>query len=58
MYDWGIVMVEVVLMLVCVMKRNKFVVLKYFSFEKKFVFKIYIVGLGFEMVEVFWDERG
>lgn len=58
MYDWGTAMAEAALMSARVTKRNKFVVPKHLSPEKKLVLKTYTAGPGLETVEVPWDERG
>ncbi|WP_048149054.1 aminomethyl-transferring glycine dehydrogenase subunit GcvPA [Palaeococcus ferrophilus] len=58
MYDWGTAMAEAALMSARVTKRNKFVVPKHLSPEKKLVLKTYTAGPALEIVEVPWDERG
>ncbi|MDI3474273.1 MAG: glycine dehydrogenase subunit 1, partial [Thermococcaceae archaeon] len=58
MYDWGTAMAEAALMSARVTKRNKFVVPKHLSPEKKLALKTYTAGPGLETVEVPWDERG
>ena len=58
MYDWGTAMAEAALMAARVTKRNKFIVPKHLSPEKKLVLKTYTAGPAIEIVEVPWDERG
>jgi len=58
MYDWGTAIAEAALMSARVTKRNKFVIPKATSPEKKEVLRTYVAGAGMEVVEVPWDERG
>ncbi|KUH31638.1 glycine dehydrogenase [Thermococcus celericrescens] len=58
MYDWGTAMAEAALMSARVTRRNKFIVPKALSPEKKRVLGTYTGGPGLEIVEVPWDERG
>ncbi|NJE06545.1 aminomethyl-transferring glycine dehydrogenase subunit GcvPA [Thermococcus sp. M36] len=58
MYDWGTAMAEAALMSARVTKRNKFVVPKHLSPEKKRVLETYAAGPGLEIVDIPWDENG
>ncbi|MCD6371999.1 MAG: aminomethyl-transferring glycine dehydrogenase subunit GcvPA [Thermococcus sp.] len=58
MYDWGTAMAEAALMSARVTRRNKFVVPKHMSPEKKAVLGTYTSGQGFEIEYVGWNERG
>ena len=58
MYDWGTAMAEAALMSARVTRRNKFVVPKHLSPEKRKVLETYTAGPGLEIVEVPWDENG
>jgi len=58
MYDWGTAMAEAALMSARVTRRNKFVVPKHMSPEKKAVLGTYTSGPGLEIEYVGWNERG
>ncbi len=58
MYDWGTAMAEAALMSARVTKRNRVIVPKHLSPEKKKVLKTYTAGPTLEIVEVPWDEKG
>ncbi|ASI99830.1 aminomethyl-transferring glycine dehydrogenase subunit GcvPA [Thermococcus celer] len=58
MYDWGTAMAEAALMSARVTKRNKFVVPRHLSPEKRRILGTYTTGPGLEVVEVPWNERG
>ncbi|ASJ11998.1 aminomethyl-transferring glycine dehydrogenase subunit GcvPA [Thermococcus thioreducens] len=58
MYDWGTAMAEAALMSARVTRKNKFVVPKHLSPEKKRVLETYAAGPGLEVVEIPWDESG
>ncbi|WP_258084777.1 aminomethyl-transferring glycine dehydrogenase subunit GcvPA [Thermococcus thermotolerans] len=58
MYDWGTAMAEAALMSARVTRKNKFVVPKHLSPERKRVLETYAAGPGLEIVEIPWDENG
>ncbi|NJD99092.1 aminomethyl-transferring glycine dehydrogenase subunit GcvPA [Thermococcus sp. LS1] len=58
MYDWGTAMAEAALMSARVTRKNKFVVPKHMSPEKKKVLHTYTAGPGVEIEYVNWNERG
>ncbi|NJE84799.1 aminomethyl-transferring glycine dehydrogenase subunit GcvPA [Thermococcus sp. CX2] len=58
MYDWGTAMAEAALMSARVTKRNKFVVPRNISPEKKMVLHTYVSGAGIEIEYVDWNENG
>ena len=58
MYDWGTAMAEAALMTARVTKRNKFIVPKALSPEKRKVLHTYTAGPGVEIEYVDWNENG
>jgi glycine dehydrogenase subunit 1 len=58
MYDWGTAMAEAALMSARVTRKNKFVVPKALSPEKKKILHTYTAGPGVEIEYVDWNENG